>query len=83
MVLPPMNRSLPQDESKFSNKEQRAPQDITQVCLSTLTGNYPKLISLSIFFWLPMKEGSNLVDIVVDIQQSDVPMHTLTCMWSQ
>ena len=83
MVLLPMNRSLRQDDSKFPNEAQRAPQDSTQVCLPTLAGNYPNLISLSIFFWLPMKEGSNLVDIVVDIQRSDAPMHTLTCMWSQ
>ena len=34
-------------------------------------------------FLLLMKRGSDLVDIIVDIHQSDVPLRTLRCMRSQ
>ena len=85
-VLTHTHRSLPQGDLKLLNEAQDSrehrPQDSTQVRLPTLADqDFAHVFMYRL--WLPIKRGSNLVDIIVDIHQSNVPMRTLTCMCPQ
>ena len=85
-VLSHTHRSLPQGDLTLLNEAQDSrehrPQHITQVRLLSLADQH-FAHAFMYRFWLPIKRGSNLVDVIVDIHQSNVPMRTLTCMCPQ